>query len=467
MLSYFFVDNSVKSYYNKYNSETTDLNVYTEFSFMFQGLKKQKGMVNMNLYYFVVIIGFICILGFLNEKLTRLTYEISLMLFSVVIGIFLLTGTAVLKGTGYADILGQVQILNIESFLMEGVLCFMLFAGSCHMKLSDFKAHARQITVLAFVCTFLGACFYGGLFYGAGLLLGLDISLPVCLMFGSIAAPTDPIAATGILSKFNLPKNISFLIEGESLFNDGVGVALFVCFSGIATATSSGSFVGIILKEILGAVLVGASVTLLCFLMFRFSKSRTLGIFISLFAVSLSYCICEGFGFSGAIASVICGILFSALRSRFSKEEPPEKAQAFDSFWETLDSLLNSALYVMLGLTFVRILQMEQVVILSLIAIAANLIARAGSLSVSSLFMGRLPDGYDRFNFIRLLTWCGLRGGLSVALAMSTKSMLPEKTYYIILGGAYAIVFFTTIIQGLTMKPVYNRISRSVSKNHN
>ena len=109
MLSYFFVDNSVKSYYNKYNSETTDLNVYTEFSFMFQGLKKQKGMVNMNLYYFVVIIGFICILGFLNEKLTRLTYEISLMLFSVVIGIFLLTGTAVLKGTGYADILGQVQ----------------------------------------------------------------------------------------------------------------------------------------------------------------------------------------------------------------------------------------------------------------------------------------------------------------------------------------------------------------------
>ena len=97
MLSYFFVDNSVKSYYNKYNSETTDLNVYTEFSFMFQGLKKQKGMVNMNLYYFVVIIGFICILGFLNEKLTRLTYGISLMLFSVVIGIFLLTGTAVLK----------------------------------------------------------------------------------------------------------------------------------------------------------------------------------------------------------------------------------------------------------------------------------------------------------------------------------------------------------------------------------
>ena len=204
----------------------------------------------MSLYYFVVIIGFISVLGFLNEKLTKLTYEISLMLFSVIIGILMLTGTAVLSGTGIADILRNMQILNIESFLMEGVLCFMLFAGSCHMKLSDFKAHARQVTVLAFVCTFLGACFYGILFYGTGLMLGLDISLPVCLMFGSIAAPTDPIAATGILSKFNLPKNISFLIEGESLFNDGVGVALFVCFSGIAAATSSGGFVWIIPESV-------------------------------------------------------------------------------------------------------------------------------------------------------------------------------------------------------------------------
>ena len=126
---------------------------------------------------------------------------------------------------------------------MDGVLCFMLFAGSCHMKLSDFKKQVRQVSVLAFVCTLLGACFYGALFFGASVLLGLNLSLPVCLMFGSIVAPTDPIAATGILSKFGLPQNISFLIEGESLFNDGVGVALFVCFSGMATASASGGFV--------------------------------------------------------------------------------------------------------------------------------------------------------------------------------------------------------------------------------
>ena len=169
-------------------------------------------------------------------------------------------------------------------------------------------------------------------------------------------------------------------------------------------------------------------------------------------------------GFSGAIASVVCGITFAALRSRFCKDDDSEKVERFGSFWETLDVLMNSVLYILLGLSFTRILQMEHVVILSLVAIAANFIARAGSLSISTLIMGKIPDGYDKLNFIKLLTWGGLRGGLSVALAMSTKEMLPEQTYFIILGGTYAIVFFTTVIQGLTMKPVYSAIDRSVQK---
>ena len=411
----------------------------------------------MSIYAFVAIIVIVVVLSFFNEKVTKLPNEIALMLFSTVTVI----ATALFSG---ADILEQAQLMDIEGFLLEGVLCFMLFAGSFRMKLADFKAQARQITVLAFVCTLLGAVFYGLLFYGASLLFGAGLSLPVCLMFGSIIAPTDPIAATGILSKFGLPKNISFLIQGESLFNDGVGVALFVFFSGMVTSASSGGFFAVMLQEVLGALLVGAAVTAVCFLMFRFSKSRMTRIFISLLAVSLSYSICELCDFSGAIASVVCGILFSALRSRFSAEEPDD-ARSFDGIWETLDALLNSFLYVMLGVSFVRILQMDQVVVLALVAITANLIARVGSLSLSSLIMGKIPDGYSRFNFIKLLTWGGLRGGLSVALAMSAKEMVPEEIYFIILGGTYAIVFFTTVVQGLTLKPVYRRISRSVQGN--
>ena len=412
---------------------------------------------------FVGVIALICILGFFNEKVTKLTYEIALMLFSSILGILVLAGVAIFHGTTVGNVLKEVQDFDIHDFLMHGVLCFMLFAGSCHMKLKDFKQQARQVTVLALVCTLLGAAFYGLLIYGAGMLFGLNLTLPVCLMFGSIIAPTDPIAATGILSKFGLPKKTSFLIQGESLFNDGIGVALFVCFSGMVSASSASQqegFVGVMLREILGALVVGVVVTVLCFLMFRFCKHAYLKIFISLLTVSLSYVLCEMLHFSGAIASVICGILFSELRSRFSEFEEEKHAEIFDSFWETLDVFLNSVLYVLLGLSFVSVMRMEYVLLLSATAILSNLIARSASLSLSTLVIGKIPDNFSRFGFVTLLTWGGLRGGLSVALAMSTKDMLPEKTYFIILGCTYAVVFFPTVVQGLTMKPVYNRISR-------
>lgn len=428
----------------------------------------QRGYLDLSgsLYTFVVLIALVCGFGFLNEKVTKLTYEIALMLFSVGAGVIILLFAMLFKGNDPASVLAQFHYLDIEKFLMDGVLCFMLFAGSCRLKLSDFKQQARQVSVLAFVCTLLGACIYAAIFFFTGRLLNIGLSLPVCLIFGSITAPTDPIAATGILSKFGLPKKLSFLIEGESLFNDGVGVALFVCFSGMVTASSSGGFFAVMVRELFGAVLIGTVVTLVCFSMFRFTKSNTLGIFVSLLIVSLSYSLCELLGCSGAIASVICGLLFSTLRSRYCAGDSSEKKESFDQFWETLDVLLNSLLYVMLGLTFVHILQMDKVIILSLAAVLINLIARFGSVSVSSLFMGKLPDNYNRLNFVKLMTWGGLRGGLSVALAMSTREFLPEQTYYIILGGTYAIVFFTTVVQGLTMKQVYKNIDRSVKKSN-
>ena len=217
----------------------------------------------------------------------------------------------------------------------------------------------------------MGAVFYGLIFYGAALLLGLNsFTLPMCLMFGSIVAPTDPIAATSILKKFGLPKNVSFLIESESLFNDGVGVALFACFSGMVAATGAGEsagFIEVMLTQVLGA-------------------------------------------------------------------------------------------------SFVRVFQMPDVIALSCVAIVGNLISRVGGLAISSLIMGELPDNYDRLNFVKLFTWGGLRGGLSVALALSTRSFLPDDTFYIIIGGTFAVVFFTTVVQGLTMKPAYERIAASVSR---
>lgn len=411
---------------------------------------------------FVAVMLLVVVLGFFNEKITKLTDEIALMLFAIVIGAALLLVSGIVKNPDVQLVLRDIQTFDLEDYLMDCVLCFMLFAGSCHMRLIDFKRLARQVSVLAFLTTLLGALIYGFSFYIVALLLKLPLTLPICLMFGSIVAPTDPIAATSILKKFGLPKDIGFLIEGESLLNDGVGVALFVCFSGIVKATENESAVNVLLREVVGAVLIGVGVSIICIFIFAKTQDYYRKNFVSLLAVSAAYLLCQHFDCSGAIASVICGVLFSTVRKYEVNQGESEAMAHFDAFWSILDNLLNAALYVMLGLSFITVFKMSGVIIVSVIAIVCNMIGRFGSVGISTFVLGQIPDGYDKLNFTKLLTWGGLRGGLCIALAMSVKSMVSTDAYSIVLGGTYAIVFFTTVIQGLTMKKVYDSINSKV-----
>ncbi len=199
----------------------------------------------------------------------------------------------------------------------------------------------------------------------------------------------------------------------------------------------------------------------LCFLLFYFTKDTTRQIFVSILAVAASYLLCELWDFSGAIACVVCGVLFSSLTAWAESRGKIWELQKYDTFWSILDDLLNSVLYVIMGLTFVRALGMTDTIMMGVLSIAANLIARGGSVFFSTFIMGPIPDAFSRWDFIKLLTWGGLRGGLCIALAMSTQPMLPEDTYRIILGATYVIVAFTTIVQGLSMPRVYRRIQRA------
>lgn len=415
----------------------------------------------MNNFLLLVSVVFLLIvgIGFFNEKVTRLTDEIALLLFSAVAGCVITAIWAFTKNTSVRDLLAGIQVFRLDEFLVEGVLCFMLFAGSRNLKLRAFRENARKIGVLAFVCTLLGAVFYGGLFYLVCLLLRLPATFPMCLMLGSIIAPTDPIAATSILKKFGLPKKVGFLMEAESLLNDGVGVALFVCFSGMVAGGAGTGFVVLMLKEILGAVVIGVILTCFLFPFFLRTKNPHRRIFVTLLLVALSYFVCELAGCSGAISCVVCGLSFSAFRERAESKGMLPELETFDSFWETLDVLLNSVLYVILGLTFVRILQMPMVGLLSAAAILLNLVCRFGSIFAGTFMMGELPDGYGKGRFSALFTWGGLRGGLSIALAMGTAGIVLAEQYNVILGCAYAVVFFTTVVQGLTMKNVYRHLS--------
>jgi CPA1 family monovalent cation:H+ antiporter len=196
-----------------------------------------------------VIFAIIVAVGYFNEKIIHLTYEIALLIFSILIGCALTVLYAGMNNITVRELLDQIQVFNLKRFLVEGVLCFMLFAGSKNLKISAFKENARNIMVLAFICTLICALFYGGLFWLICQLLKIPFTLPMCFMIGSIIAPTDPIAATSILKKFGLPEKVGFLMEAESLLNDGVGVALFVCFSGIVAGDAGSGFVTIMFRD--------------------------------------------------------------------------------------------------------------------------------------------------------------------------------------------------------------------------
>ena len=432
--------------------------VYIDNRFAAVTFTPKESEMNDFLSYVVIIMLLVVVFGYFNERKSKITYEISLMLFSILLGAGLLVINRLIPDPEATMILDRIVSFDLEDYLMKGVLCFMLYAGSCHMKLRDFERMKRPIAVLSLLGTLLGAVFYGGLFMLLSKILGLGFSLPVCMMFGSIIAPTDPIAATSILNKFGLPKDTSFLIESESLLNDGVGVALFVCFSGMVTATESAGFFRVLFRELLGAVAVGIAVTIICFYVFKRTEDVGRQIFTSILAVSLAYVLCEKFEFSGAIASVVCGVLCSALRNHNEQKGKVWHLQDFDTFWGILDNLLNSILYVILGLSFVNILGTPYLIAVATGAIICNLLGRGGSVAACTFIMGPIPDGFKRWNFVKLMTWGGLRGALCIALAMSTKPMIPNETYRIIIGGTYAVVAFTTIIQGLTMRRVYDRI---------
>lgn len=417
------------------------------------------------LLYLVIILALVIVFGIVNEKLVKIPKDIALVLFAFIIS----AGLKLLSLTGLFStengFIGEFIHFPFEKFLLDGVLCFMLFAGASKVNVSRFRKNFLSISLLALLTTVLSSLLYGALFFGLSLLFGLNLDIWLCIMLGCIVSPTDPIAATSILNKCGLSKNVTSIIEGESLFNDGTGVALFICFRNIVTSTSDLSLPLLLAKELFGALLVGFVVSFVMFKLLKLTKDPIKHIFISLLTVSLSYVICEKVGFSGVIACVVCGMYFAYAMSKLEGwRSVVDEKDLYNDFWDVLDNILNSILFVLIGFAILYIPGNKNLFILICSAILLNLICRFVGVYISSLMIKRLPNNYSRIEFTSLLTWAGLKGGLSLALALTTKEYLSSEIYNIVLIVTFITIFFTIICQGLFTSKVYQLVEYSKEK---
>lgn len=418
------------------------------------------------LVFLIIVLIFIVTIGILNEKVIHLQSDIALIMFSLIISLILLVLGRVAGIESIKKFTDNVGDFGFEEYLMDGALCFMLFAGASKVNMRKFRQNIRAISLLALLTTVISSVFYGLLIYLAALLFKLPLDFLSAVLLGCVVSPTDPIAATGILNKIGLSKNVCSVIENESLFNDGTGVTLFIFVRSLIIKSSNSNFMVLMLKEIVGAFIVAIVVSFILFRLIKLTRNPITYILVSLLDVSLSYIICEEAGFSGVIASVICGMYFSmAMGKMESIVKVVDTRDYYEDFWEILESLLNAALFVMIGLLVVNIEVSRFAAIIVPVSILAIVISRAFGVFISSILTGRnIPGNYNLFEYVTLMTWSALKGGLSLALAMSTKEFLPPDVYDIFINVAYVTIFFTVLVQGLSVKSVYFSLEKHKAK---
>lgn len=410
----------------------------------------------------ILIFAYIIIIGTLNEKLFHIQSDIALVLFSSVLSVIILVINHFFPNPYLFRLIGTFGHFNFRDYLMEGMLCFMLFAGASKVNMGKFKTNLRPICLLAFVSTVLSSLLYGCLMYLAAVIFKLPLDFWTCVLLGCVVSPTDPIAATGILNKIGLSKNVCSVIENESLFNDGTGVTMFIFVQSIITRSSESNVGILLLKEIVGAAAVALLLSFLMFQLVKISRNPIRNILIALMNVLLVYMVCEHFGFSGVLASVICGFYFSYKMDKLQRlEAVVDPHNFYDHFWEILEGILNAALFVMIGFMLLGAKASVYLPIIIPVALVALILSRVGGVTISTILTGHnIPGNYNLPEFVTLMTWSALKGGLSLALALETAEYLQEPQYLIVLNVAFITILFTVLVQGMTVRKVYNGLEK-------
>ncbi len=418
----------------------------------------------MSIYTYICFLSTISILiGFVTQKISdRIQYTIAITATATVGSLILLIAGS--TNLFHLDDIAQnvMQRIDFKDFLLNGILGFLLFAGALGIKLPVLKSQKLEITILALFSTIASTLFIGVLFYGISALLKLHIDFIYCILFGALISPTDPIAVLAIIKNLKAPKKLSMKVEGESLFNDGVGLVIFttiftVAFSGHEPTAME--ITKLFLAEAVGGIFFGLILGVIAHFLISATDDGSLEILLTLTIPTAGFMLANLLHVSGALAMVVAGIMISnwTRHSGFS-----EQSQHYlDHFWEMIDHFLNSLLFLLIGSAMLLVNFTSQAIILSLIAIPVCLFCRYASVWIPFKFLS-MKTVYNPYT-LRILTWGGLRGGLSLAMALSipaTSAFLENigmnvRDLFIII--TYSVVLFSILIQGTTIETMIRK----------
>ena len=408
-----------------------------------------------------ILMVLVSIFGYFNVRYLKLQNSIGIMIVSIIFSLGILLISTILPGFIHLE-KSLVGSIDFSKLLLNGLLCFMIFAGSLHVNINELKSQRAKVIVFSVAGTLLSTVIVGILLYYT--LQWVNMSLPLlhCFIFGALISPTDPVSVMGILRKVGILKSTETTIVGESLFNDGVGVVVFTTLlqlsgnDGMENVQMS-EIILHILKEIGGGFFFGFLLGSITNRALKKIDDYEVEVLITLAMVMGGYSLALWFGFSGAITMVVAGLIIG----NRTYEQWIKKDEATDyvgKFWKLTDILANAILFVLIGLEIVLIPFSKTLIISGLAAIIVVILSRF--VSVSFLFVTLKKWLPFNKQTIFIMTWGGLRGGISIAIALSLSKSTSSE---IIIPITYIVVLFSIIVQGLSLEKAVGWMKKSVN----